>query len=227
MTIDDKMRKALLHDMHKVFKEKHNNKVRDIDTDADRDAANMSRHPKAKDDLTGEYLSLSYIVRRDMSERTRRRYTAHCQQEHLDSKLPTPELHMQFLHDTVVGCFNEITSMPYTSLKYHTLLVCALHYNYKQGLDMQELYLHCVAKQPKEQYTAIFNHGNLWFVINNDATGAKIGAAAPFFGQTIGRLYNVPLPEFLVDNLRRFRSWSAGLQYLEDALTFMKESEVT
>lgn len=226
--IDDEIRKAILHDIkHKAFKKKHDGnghgRERDLDTYADRDAARMSRHPRAKDDLTGEYLSKSFLFERDMNDHTRKIYSDYCQREYIDSTEPTPELHIKLLNDKIVSKFNEITSMPFTSLKYHTLLVCALHWNYKQDKVMNlrnetDLYLHCTEEMPKEQYSTIFKYGDLWFVINSNPSGAKIGAPAPYFGQTIGRLYQISLPEFLVDNLRRFRSWSTGLQYLEDAL---------
>ncbi len=227
MTINDEMRRAILHDIkHKAFKTKHDSTGRDLDTSADRDAARMSRHPRAKDDLTGEYLSQSFLFSRDMTDRIRKEYSEYCQREYIDSADSPPELHMKLLNDKIVSNFNEITSMPYTSLKYHTLLVCALHWNYKQGRDFQDLYLHCITGVSKEPCVTIFKYGDLRFVINNDSTGAKIGAPAAYFGQTIGRLYNIPLPEFLVDNLRRFRSWSTGLQYLEDALMFMESKGV-
>ncbi len=224
MAIDDEIRKAVLHDIkHKPFKLKHDLKEKTLDTTADRDAANMSRYHKAYDDLDAEFLSKSFIfTEQDMSEHTRKEYAIFCLEEYVESVAPTPELHMKLLEDLIVGKFNEVTSMPFTSLKYHTLLVCALHYNYKMGKDFQDLYLHCTKEQPKDIYTTIFHFDNLWLAINSDINGAKIGAALPFFGQTIGRLDTIPLPEFLVDNLRRFRSWSTGLQYLEDALTFIK-----
>jgi len=234
MTIDDDIRKAILHDIHKVFKRKHNNNKRDLDTLADRDAARMSRHPKAyaKDEQTGEslqtgkYLSRSFLFERDMTDHTRKIYSDYCQLEYIDCKESTQALHTKLLNDKIVSNFNEITSMPLTSLKYHTLLVCALHWNYKQGRDFKDLYLHYTTEMPKEPYGTIFKYGDMRFIINNDPAGAKIGAPAPYFGQTIGRLYHIPLPDYLVDNMRRFRSWSVGLQYLEDALVFIKSKEV-
>ena len=228
MTIDGEIRKAILHDIrHKPFKLKHNPKEKDLDTTADRDAANMSRYRKAYDDLDAEFLNTSFIFgERDATERARKEYALHCLNRYIESDIPTDELYTNLLEDRVVGNFNEVTSMPFTSLKYHTLLVCVLHYNYKQGRDFQNLYLHCIKEKPKDEYTVIFHFDNIWFVVNNDVTGAKIGAPSPYFGQTIGRLNNIHLPEFLIDNLRRFRSWSAGLQYLEDALIFIKSKGV-
>ncbi|MDP2846072.1 MAG: hypothetical protein Q8N79_08400 [Candidatus Methanoperedens sp.] len=225
MTIKDEMKNAILHDIkHKAFRTKHIGNGRDLDTSADRDAARMSRHPRAREEMTGEYLSRSFFEQRDMTDQTRKIYSEYCQREYIDSQDSAELLHMKLLGDKIIGNFNEITSMPFTSLKYHTLLVCTLHWNYKQGRDFQDLYLHCATKMPDEAYSIVFQYDDLCMFINDDPSGAKIGAPAPFFGQTVGRLYNVPLPEFMVDNLRRFRSWSTGLQYLEDALAFMKES---
>lgn len=222
MQIDVEIRKAILHDIkHKPFKLKHDSKERDLDTSADRDASNMSRYRKAIDSMDGEFLNRSFIFEKDFKEQDRKRYAYYCLREYLESKDTTEELHMKLLNDKMVSNFNEITSMPYSSLKYHTLLVCALHYNYKKGLDFQDLYLNYTEK-PEEQYTTIFQFGGSYFVIDNNKSGAHIGAPAPYFGQTIGRLNKLPFPDFLVDNLRRFRSWSVGLQYLEDALLKLK-----
>jgi len=227
MTIDDEIRKAILHDIkHKAFKTKHNGNERDLNTSADQDAARMSRHPRARDELTGEYLSRSFLFERDMTDHTRKIYSDYCQLEYIDCKESTQALHTKLLNDKIVSNFNEITSMPFTSLKYHTLLVCVLHWNYKQGRDFKDLYLHYTTEMPKEPYGTIFKYGDMHFIINNDPAGAKIGAPAPYFGQTIGRLYHIPLPDYLVDNMRRFRSWSTGLQYFEDALVFIKSKEV-
>ena len=56
-------------------------------------------------------------------------------------------------------------------------------------------------------------------MINNDSRGGHIGfKPSTNFGDTIGRMPKLPLHDFIVDNLRRTRSWSVGLQYLEDAL---------
>ncbi len=150
MHIDYGIKNAIQHDMHKPDKEKHDRQFRWLDTNADRDAANMSRPRIAtkKGEMSGEYLSLSYIKERDMSERTRKIYAVYkwnnYDKKYMDRTVPALELHEQLLNDRIVGNFNEITSMLYTSLKYHTLLVCALHYNYKQERDFQNLYLHCV-----------------------------------------------------------------------------------
>lgn len=219
--IDNEIRNAILHDMHKIFKKKHDSKKQHLGTTADGNAANMSRHKKATDDLTGEYLNQSFIFKKEFTERDRKRFEAYCTREYIESKDPTTELHAKLLNDRIVSNFNEITSMPYSSLKYHTLLVCALHYNYKKGLDFQDLYLR-YTDRPKKQYTSIFQSGDFYLVIDDGKDGAHIGAPALYFGQTIGRLNALPLPQYITDNLKRFRSWSVGLQYLDDVLLKLK-----
>lgn len=222
---EDEIRKSILHDIkHKVFMKKHDTK--DLDTSADRDASRMSRYKRAYEDMTAEFLSMSFIFEREISEHARKEYEKYCIKEYINSNDVTEILYEKLLNDKIVGLFNEVTTMPYTSLKYHTLLVCVLHYNYKLGRDFQNLFLHCNTEKPKDKYTIIFQYRNFWFSINNDPSGAKIGAPIPHFGNTIGRLNDIQLPEFIIDNLRRIRSWSIGLQYLEDILVFINEKEV-
>ncbi len=221
---DDEIRIAILHDIkHKPFMLKHNSK--DLNTSADRDASLMSRYKGAYEDMTAEFLSRSLIFEREISERTRKEYEKYCIKEYINNNDTTEILHKKLLDDRIIGLFNEVTTMPYTSLKYHTLLVCALHYNYKKGYDFQNLFLQCTTEKPKDKYTIIFQYNNFWFSIKNDPSGAKIGAPSQHFGNTIGRLNDIQLPEFIIDNLRRIRSWSIGLQYLEDVLIFINKRE--
>jgi len=224
-TIDDEIRKAILHDMHKIFKLKH---IKDeIDTSADGDAAMMSRHKNAydKNKQNGKFLNQSFITEKRFTEQDRKQFIVYCTDEYIESNDTTLELHTKLLIDKIISNFNEITPMPYSSLKYHTLLVCALHFNYKKGLDFQDLYLRHIDK-PKDQYAIIFQSGDFHLVIDDNKDGSYIGAPVPYFGQTIGRLDNLPLPQYIIDNLKRFRSWSVGLQYLDDVLLYLKEGDM-
>ncbi len=51
------------------------------------------------------------------------------------------KLHATILKSKLLNYFNEARYYPYSSLKYHILLVCALYYNFKQERELRELYL--------------------------------------------------------------------------------------
>ncbi len=235
--LDTEIRKVLLHDIeHKPFLLKHDSRVK-LSTTADGDASNLSRPKNATDDgeLTANFLSKSFVYEKNFTESDRKRFAAYCAKEYLKSEDSTLELHKKLLSDNIVSNFNEITSMPYTSLKYHTLLACALHYNYliKGKRNFEELYLNCIDKDKineREYYTIIFAFDDVYLAINTDNDGGHIGyIPTTNFGETIGRMPKLDKimtirneTSFIIDNLRRIRSWSVGLQYLEDALNKIK-----
>jgi len=50
-------------------------------------------------------------------------------------------LHAAILKSKLLNFFNEARYYPYSSLKYHILLTCALYYNFTKGHELRELYL--------------------------------------------------------------------------------------
>ena len=234
MKLDEEIRKAILHDSHKVFKTKHGTKhlfISDIklNTSADKDAGKLSRPFIAtkRGEMSGEYLNKSFVFEKNYIEKDRKRLGEFID-TYLNNNKNVEILHERLLNDNILSNFNEITSMPYTSLKYHTLLTVALHYNYLIGRDLKDLYLNYSNEIPKERFTIIFRFDSHYFVINNDIDGGRIGSKATTnFGDTINRIgYHIDLPDFIIENLKRTRSWSVGLQYLEDSLRILKESDM-
>ncbi len=235
MELNDEIRKAILHDSHKVFKTKHGTKhelVPDIklSTSADKDAEKLSRPLIAtkRGEMSGDYLNKSLVFEKNYTERDRKKFERDFIAIYLNSNEKIEILHEKLLSDNILSNFNEITSMPYTSLKYHTLLTVALHYNYLIGRDLKDLYLNYYKETPKDKFIIIFRYDNHYFVINNDKNGGRIGSKATTnFGDTINRMgYSIDLPDFIIENLKRTRSWSIGLQYLEDSLRKLKESDM-
>ncbi len=50
-------------------------------------------------------------------------------------------LHAAILTSKLLNYYNEARFYPYSSLKYHILLTCALYYNFKRGYELRNLYL--------------------------------------------------------------------------------------
>ncbi|WP_235681702.1 hypothetical protein [Halorubrum salinarum] len=158
-------------------------------------------------------------------------------------------LHAEWLTSDVAARFNESVYVPYTSLKYHTLLVAALLDNYRAGHAFEDLCL--VAERPaRGPPTGDGDDGRvaaaldaevvvpcrtvLWTSelavrVTGDApsTGAvaSLGAGpARAFADTWSRLSAEPLDlerkwlRVVDAQLRRVRSFSTALQYVEDVV---------
>lgn len=157
------------------------------------------------------------------------------------------ELHAEWLTSDVAARFNESVYVPYTSLKYHTLLVAALLDTYRAGYAFDDLYL--VAERPERGPPTNGDDGVaaalsadvvvpcrtvLWtseLAVRMtgdpplDGAVASLGAGpARSFADAWSRLAAQPLDldrEWLrvVDaQLRRVRSFSTALQYVEDVV---------
>jgi len=50
-------------------------------------------------------------------------------------------LHQAILNSKLLNLFSEARKFPYSSLKYHILLTCALYYNFCKGFEPSDLYL--------------------------------------------------------------------------------------
>ena len=135
--------------------------------------------------------------------------------------------HERWLASDVAAAFNESVYHPYTSLKYHTLLVAALLDNYRDGAEFGGL--HFVADSAGEvvPFRTVFDGNRFALRIDESADGnpsARLGSR-PWrsWASVWNRLTEHPLDtdhdkyDMTLDaNLRRIQSWSTALQYLEE-----------
>lgn len=132
-------------------------------------------------------------------------------------------LHRAWLDSDEVAMFNEDWHYPFTSLKYHTLLVAALLDAHRHGHGYDDLYLHVT--DDVIPHRTIFDAGDWALTIGPDGEtpSAKL-SSSPFrnWASVWGRLAEHPLDgtdrvEMVLDaQLRRIRAWSTALQYIED-----------
>ncbi|ELY65278.1 hypothetical protein [Natronobacterium gregoryi] len=139
-------------------------------------------------------------------------------------------LHEAWLNATVPAVFSESPYYPYTSLKFHTLLVAALLDNYRAGFEFEELFL---AVTPRGATPAIVPNRTVLSMpeFTLHVTGDPAGRPAVRLGDVPVRLFAdtwARLPEFPFDvdasrrwrvldaQLRRIRSWSSALQFIEE-----------
>jgi len=140
-------------------------------------------------------------------------------------------MHEAWLSSDVAALFNESVFYPYTSLKYHTLLAAALLDNYRAGFGFDELFL--AVEDPDGPVTP---HRTVLLtpVARLCVTGEPGDRPAVRLGDEPTRCFadvwaRLPAHLFDVDGervwrvldaqLRRIRSWSAALQFIEEFLT--------
>ncbi|OYR40786.1 hypothetical protein DJ82_06755 [Halorubrum sp. Ib24] len=155
-------------------------------------------------------------------------------------------LHATWLMSDVASRFNESVYFPYTSLKYHTLLVAALLDNYRAGHAFDDLFI--VAERPERRppldgdgvpaalaaEVVVPCRTVLWtseLAVRVTGEPPVSGAVASMgagpvrsFAGTWSRLTEHPLNldrewlRVLDSQVRRIRSFSTALQYVEDVV---------
>ena len=229
------------HDVHKARSRSHEHAEENfydvrvneaVPLGADADAALLSR-PRGKPErtldaheswfrvslLTGEVMSTSGTVN-DLDVALR---------ELIESD-DADALHAAWLSSDVPSVFSESPYYPYTSLKFHTLLVAALLDNYRAGFGFDELFL---AVSPREATPEVVPHrtvlstpGFALYVTGEPGRwpAARLGSRpARSFADVWSRLPEFPFGvdasrrwRVLDAQLRRIRSWSVALQFIEE-----------
>ena len=139
-------------------------------------------------------------------------------------------MHEAWLASDVAALFNESLYHPYTSLKYHTLLAAALLDNYRAGVEFEELFL--AVEDPEgtvTQHRTVLSTPVARLCVTGEPgerPAARLGdEPARCFADVWARLPEHPFDvdserrwRVLDAQLRRIRSWSAALQFIEEFL---------
>jgi hypothetical protein len=139
------------------------------------------------------------------------------------------ELHAAWLGAPVPALFSESPYYPYTSLKYHTLLTAALLDNYRTGAGFEDLFLAVSRGDDAEviPHRTVLSLPGFDLHVTSDPDGrpaARLGdVPARSFADVWARLPELPFDvdrerrwRVLDAQLRRVRSWSVALQYVEE-----------
>lgn len=235
------------HDAHKLHGTPHDAAAdtfagvpvnRPVPYGADGDAAALSRpsgQPEQTLDTHATPYRLSLLTGESQYDPTEATPTASASATRrlLTDDDPTA-VHRAWLDSDVVSAFNESVYYPYTSLKYHTLLVAALFDNYREGHAFPDLYL---VVDPADE---VIPHQTIYlgdeFALrltskHGDRPSSRLGAQpSRSWAAVWGRLTAHPIDtdgdawaRVLDANLRRIRSWSTALQYLEDFAAWRSE----
>lgn len=238
--MSDVMLAAYRHDAHKFTGESHNNASKlfagvrvnqSVPDGADGDAAALSR-PQQKQEQTvpnhDNHYRLSLLsgeTAHDPDYFTRS--TIEGTVSDLIATKDAVTAHQRWLSSDVAAAFNESVYHPYTSLKYHTLLVGALLDNYRAGNDFDTLRLVVDPVGEIVPFRTVFDGDRFGLRIAADPSGrpaARLGSS-PWrsWASTWNRLTSHRLDtgrdkyDMTLDaNLRRTLSWSTALQYIED-----------
>jgi len=228
------------HDAHKMNGQPHDHAPetfagvpvnQTVPHGADGDASALSR-PSGQPEQTVENHETLYRLsliegesRYDSQEFTRRSVESALRD--LLSEDDPETIHRAWLDSNVVSAFTESVYYPYTSLKYHTLLVAALLANYRDGHKFADLLLVVDRAGEIVPHRTVYMGEGFALRIDIDARGqpsARLGSR-PWrsWASTWDRLEAHPLEvahdkyDMVLDaNLRRIGAWSTALQYLED-----------
>jgi hypothetical protein len=236
---DEQMLNVYRHDAHKLRGRSHGNNSNriagvtvnlDVPYGADKDASRLSR-PAGKPTQTIDGHDTHY--RRSLltgkSAYDAREFSLHAKQSEIEALLAVDDaekMHQTWLDSELAAGFNESVHYPYTSLKYHTLLVGALVDNYRNGHTFDDLYL--VVDDPNRQYSyrTVYSGETFSLRLSPDPVGgaASLGSRpSRSFAGAWQRLTAHPLDTVddkfsmqLDAHLRRIRAWSTALQFMED-----------
>ncbi|MFP9191385.1 hypothetical protein ACLI4Q_06970 [Natrialbaceae archaeon A-CW1-1] len=216
-----------------------------VPRNADRDAALLSRPPDEPEQTMGNHLSPTRLSLRTGEPVTTGLPTLGAPKTRALVTPTDPEqLHAEWLTSSVAAGYNESIYYPYTSLKYHTLLTAALLSNYRAGYAFEECWLVATSSpEDDDNRTAMAAQESadvtpyrtvLWTpVMALHVTGEPAGRPATRLAGEPSRSFAdvwAQLPEHPLDTdgerrwrlldaqLRRIRSWSVALQYIEEVV---------
>lgn len=211
---------------------------------ADGDAALLSRPSGEPEQTVPNHASpyrLSLVTGESATEPGRIRAAADGGFKTLVAPDDPVRLHAAWVTSDVAAAFNESVYDPFTSVKYHVLLTAALLAAYRNGRSFDELYLTAlpgesaaaaggveaaVASEKVVPHRTVLWSPVVTLAVTGEPDGrpaARLGAApARSFADVWSRLSGQPFEtgeraRMVLDaQLRRMRSWSTALQYIED-----------
>ena len=251
---------AFRHDVHKLRGRRHASAGDEyggvpvnesVPLGADGDAVLLSRPRGEPEETVDNHVSpfrLSLVTGSAAVEAERIEAAADSGFRELVTPRDPAVLHARWLTSSVPAGFNESVYYPYTSLKFHVLLVAALLDNYRAGYEFDELFL---AVSPGDEFegdaSAALASGGvvpfrtvLWtsacaVYVTGEPKGrsaARLGdGPARCFADVWSRLPSHPLDvgerrwRVLDAQLRRIQSWSTALQFIEEYVAMVEDVE--
>jgi len=135
--------------------------------------------------------------------------------------------HEAWVSSSVAAVFNESVFYPYTSVKFHVLLAAALLDNYRAGFEFGDVSLVVADADEVTPHRTVLATDSFTLAVTAEPGGrpaARLGGVpARSFADVWARLPEYPFDvgsarewRVLDAQLRRIRSWSTALQYIEE-----------
>ena len=218
---EEEFLRLLQHDMHKIRIAGallHNKAlINDLSQQADGVAAFISRN-FLKEEFEDQPYRKSLIFQAQNFKNPRalinqRRFEATTLFEERDAF----KLHASILNSKLLNLYAEARIFPYTSLKYHILLTCALYYNLRNGIKWNELYL-CENCRTDHPFQIIYrDEAREWALLPHSRGGmAKL---SPQFYTTWERRTKISFGgdhQIFDELLSTISSWTVALATIED-----------
>ncbi len=139
------------------------------------------------------------------------------------------KLHDAILHSKLVNLYCEAHSYPYSSLKYHILLTCALYYNLKHGSKVKNMYL-CENSTAENPLQIIYQDMERTWAFLPDHKHNGISRLWPKFHQSWDYRKKISLGgdhRILAGILSYISSWTTALACIEDFQEFLNSNSAS
>ncbi|MHA1649293.1 MAG: hypothetical protein ACTSYB_03785, partial [Candidatus Helarchaeota archaeon] len=133
-------------------------------------------------------------------------------------------LHEAILRSKLLSLYNEARFYPYTSLKYHILLTCALYYNLRCGYQIKDLYL-CENVPAENQFQIIYQDQERIWAILPDQKEAGLSRLWSKFYQCWDYRRKISIGgehRIFAGLLSSIGSWTVALATIEDFIEFSR-----
>jgi len=222
MEFQAEMLAILRHDLHKIRitgASKHRDALHDeLAVRSDGTAAWMSRNFLREPFRKQLYRkSLIYPMRNLNNSRTLMNLQR-VEAAHLFQESDPLKLHTAILNSKLLNLYAEARRFPYTSLKYHILLTCALYYNFKLGFGLKDLYL-CENQPSESPFQVIYRDATRKWAILPQCPSKGLSKLYPQFYVTWERRKYQSMGgehQTFSELLSTIGSWSVALATLEE-----------
>ena len=143
---------------------------------------------------------------------------------HLFQESDPLKLHTAILNSKLLNLYAEARRFPYTSLKYHILLTCALYYNFKSGFKLKDLYL-CENHPNESLFQVIYRDATRKWAILPNCQAKGLSKLYPKFYTTWDRRKDQSIGgehQIFAELLSTIGSWTAALATLEEFIAFQE-----
>ncbi|NVM53919.1 MAG: hypothetical protein HWN66_09470 [Candidatus Helarchaeota archaeon] len=227
MITEKEILQILRHDMHKIQiagAPRHKDALLDtIAQKADATAAWISRNFLRKK-FEKELHRKSLIFQERNFKQPRSQISQHRLEaakffEESDAK----QLHKAIVNSKLLNLYSEARSFPYTSLKYHILLSCALYYNLKNGYQLKDLYL-CENFPVESPFQIIYqDEARIWSILPQQKEGMTKVYSKFYTSWECRRKLSFGGDHKIFDELlTTIGSWTTALAAIEDFFQFIK-----